>query len=292
MGVLLVAPHGKRITLKTIIKYCLVPAMIVLLVACAGGSKSEKKDKIDKNVTVEEHFQLARYAAEKGNLDEAVRQYEKVLELDPKNARAHLNLGIVYGRQNNLIAEPPKDIVDLAGYHLEQLPKKSLWKKEISEYNEALRIDPNFAEAHFNLGVAYQEKGKLKEAIAEYEKALQIYPKYLEAHNNLGILYFRRGMLDQALAEYQRTIEIKPDYAKGYYNIGSVYREKNKIDEAITSFQKALEINPSFGEAHYCLAVMYYEKQEFKLAVEHCDQAWKLGIPVDPKFLDRLKPYR
>jgi tetratricopeptide (TPR) repeat protein len=92
--------------------------------------------------------------------------------------------------------------------------------------------------------------------------------------------------------EYQKAIEIKPDYAKGYYNIGSVYREKKKTDEAITSFQKALEINPSFPEAHYSLAAMYYEKQEFKLAVEHCDQAVKLGIPVDPKFLDRLKPYR
>ena len=292
MDVLHVAPHGGRITLKTITKYGLVLGMILLLIACAGGSKTEKKDKKDKNVTIEEHFQLARSAAEKGNLDEAVRQYKRVLELDPKNAKAHLNLGIVYGRQGNLIDEPPKDILDRAAYDLQQLPKKSMWKKEVSEYKKALHIDPNFAEAHFNLGVAHQEKGNLKEAIAEYQKTLQIYPNYLEAHNNLGILYFREGMLDQALAEYQKTIEIKPDYAKGYYNIGSVYREKKKTGEAIASFQKALEIDLRFAEAHYSLAALYYEKKEFKLAVEHCDQAEKLGISIDPKFLDRLKPYR
>jgi tetratricopeptide (TPR) repeat protein len=99
-------------------------------------------------------------------------------------------------------------------------------------------------------------------------------------------------MLDHALAEYQKTIDIKPDYAKGYYNIGSVYREKKKIDEAIASFQKALVIHPKFPEAHYSLAVAYYEKQEFKLAVERCDQAAELGISVDPKFLERLKPYQ
>ena len=278
--------------MKTITKCCLVLGIILLLIACAGASKSEKKDKIDKNVAIEEHFQLARYAAEKGNLDEAVRQYKRVLELDSKNAKAHLNLGIVYGRQWNMIIEPPKDIVDLAAFQAQQLPKRSLWKKEVAEYKEALRIDPNFAEAHFNLGVAYQEKGKLKEAIAEYQKTLEIYPNYLEAHNNLGILYFRKGLLDQALPEYQKTVEIKPDYAKGYYNIGSVYREKKKTDEAIVSFEKALEINPSLAEAHYSLAALYYEKQEFKLAVEHCDQAAKLGIAVDPKFLERLKPYR
>ena len=289
MGVLRVAPYGGRITLKTITKYSLVLAMILLLMACAGASRTEKKE---KNVTIEEHFQLACNAAEKGNLDEAVREYKRVLELDSKNAKAHLNLGIVYGRQGNLIVELPKDPLDLIVYRLKQFPKKSMWKKEISEYKKALRIDPHFAEAHFNLGVAYQEKGDLKEAIAEYQKTIQIYPNYIEAHNNLGILYFRKGMLDQALVEYQKTIEIQPDYSKGYYNIGSVYREKKKTDEAITSFQKALEINPNFAEAHYSLAVMYYEKQESKLAVEHCDQAVKLGMPVDPKFLDRLKPYR
>ena len=289
MSGLFVALYGGRIALKTITKYNFILAMILLLMACAGASKTEKKE---KNVTIEEHFQLASKAADKGNLEEAVREYKKVLELDSKNARAHLNLGIVYGRQGNLIVEPPKDILDLAAYHIEQIPKTSMWRKEISEYKEALRIDPHFAEARFNLGVAYQEKGDLKEAIAEYQKTLQIYPNYVEAHNNLGILYFRKEMLDQALVEYQKTIEIKPDYFKGYYNIGSVYRKMKKTDEAIASFQKALAIYPNFAEAHYSLAVMYYEKQEFKSAIEQCDQAGKLGVPVDPKLLDRLKPYR
>jgi len=63
-------------------------------------------------------------------------------------------------------------------------------------------------------------------------------------------------------------------------------------EEAIHSFQRALEIHPKFGEAHYNLALIYYEKQEFKLAIQHFDQAGKLGVVVDPKFLERLKPYR
>jgi tetratricopeptide (TPR) repeat protein len=86
------------------------------------------------------------------------------------------------------------------------------------------------------------------------------------------------------MAQYQKT--------QGYYHIGSVYWEKKKIDEAIASFQKALEINPKFAEAHYALAGVYYEKQEFRLAIEHCNEAGKLGIVVDPRFLEQLKPYR
>ena len=72
-------------------------------------------------------------------------------------------------------------------------------------------------------------RGDLNEATAQYQKALQINPNYVEAHNNLGIIYFRKGKMDEALSEYQKAIEIKPDYAKGYYNIGNVYRQMKEI---------------------------------------------------------------
>jgi tetratricopeptide (TPR) repeat protein len=64
------------------------------------------------------------------------------------------------------------------------------------------------------------------------------------------------------------------------------------LEEAIISFQRTLEIQPQHPEAYYNLAVIYYEKGEFKLAIQHSDQAVKFGKNVDPKFLERLKPYR
>jgi len=106
----------------------------LLIIGCAGGSKTEKKE-----ITKEEHFQLAFAAAQRGNLDEAVSEYQQVLQLDPKNAVAHLNLGMVYGRQGK-----PKD--------------------EISEYRKALSVDPDFAQAYFHLGLAYYEQGNLDES--------------------------------------------------------------------------------------------------------------------------------
>ncbi len=56
--------------------------------------------------------------------------------------------------------------------------------------------------------------------------------------------------------------------------------------------RRALEINPRYAEAHYNLAVIYYERKNYPLAIQHCDQAGKLGIVVDPKFLELLKPHR
>ncbi len=254
----------RRTSLKTSLKYLSVLTILFLLLSCSLLKKSEKKDKM---INVEEQFQWAFAAAERGNLEEAVAGYKRVLKTEPKNAKAHVNLGIVYGRQEK-------------------------WKKEIAEYKQAIKIDPQFAEAYFNLGVALNERGDLKEAVAHYQKALQIYPKYVEAHNNFGNIHFRKGNMKEAISEYQKAIEIKPDYARGYYNLGNVYGQQGKYDEAILSFKQALEINPKYAEAHYQLALNFYGKQEFKLAIEHSEEAKRLGIIGDPKFLEKLNPYR
>ena len=248
-------------------RYFLILTVILLIASCAGGSKTEKKDKA---VTIEEHFQLAYSAAQRGDLREAVKEYQKVLDLDSKNAKAHLNLGIVYGRQEQ-------------------------WKKEISQYEKAIRVDPDFAEAYFNLGVAYQGRGRLKEAMAQYQKTVQIYPNYIEAHTNLGIIHFRQGRFDQALAEYQKTIEIKPEYAKGYYNIGSAYRQQKKMEEAAASFEKALETyeqalnnNPENPALLTRMALLYAGPlKQLPKALDLAKQARKLA-GQDPQILHVL----
>ena len=168
--------------MKTMARYFLTVLIVLSFVSCSGGSKVKKED---KGLNIEEHFQLAYRAAERGNMEEAVNEYQKVLKLDPKHLKAHLNLGIVYGKQGKL-------------------------KEEVSEYKRAISIDPKFAEAYFNLGVAYNGRGDLNEAITQYQKALQINPSYVEAHNNLGNIYFRRGKMDEALSEYRQTVEINP----------------------------------------------------------------------------------
>ena len=82
--------------MKTIVKYLCFVVMVLLLISCAGGSKGRRSD---KTLTLEDHFQLGFNAAERGNLEEAVSEYKKVLKMDPKHSRARLNLGIVYARQ-------------------------------------------------------------------------------------------------------------------------------------------------------------------------------------------------
>jgi Flp pilus assembly protein TadD len=106
------------------------------------------------------------------------------------------------------------------------------------EYRDALRINPDFADAHYNLGVLLGNKGRKEDAEAEYRESLRINPDDAEAHNNLGVLLDHRGRKEDAEVEYRETLRINPDSAVAHYNLGILYSKTGKKEEA----KKELEI--------------------------------------------------
>ena len=124
----------------------------------------------------------------------------------------------------------------------------------IAQYQSALQIKPNYAEASYNLGNALLQKGSVDEAIAQYQTALQIKPDFAGAHINLGIALFQKGSVDEAIAQYQTALQIKPDFAEARNNLGNALLQKGSVDEAITQYKKALQINHDYAEAMNNLA--------------------------------------
>ena len=70
--------------------------------------------------------------------------------------------------------------------------------------------------------------GKVEEAIAHYEQALRIKPDYAEAHNNLGIALAQAGRIEEAIAHFEQALRIKPDYAEAHCNLGNVFLQKGR----------------------------------------------------------------
>jgi tetratricopeptide (TPR) repeat protein len=124
----------------------------------------------------------------------------------------------------------------------------------IDHYEQALRLKPDLAVAHYDLGIALAGQSKVQEAINHYEQALRIQPDYAEAHNNLGIALVRLGRLREAIEQYQQALRIKPDYAEAQYNLGNALMGQGGLQEAIGHYEQALRIQPDFADAYNNLA--------------------------------------
>ena len=161
-------------------------------------------------------------------------------------------------------------------------PKGQAWTKRSLNYQKALQINPDYAEAHNNLGNALLQKGNVDEAIAHYQKALQIKPDYAEAHDNLGNALLQKGNVDEAIAHYQKALQIKPDYAEAHNNLGNALLQKGNVDEAIAHYQKALQINPDYAEAHNNLGNALLQKGSVDEAIAHYQKA----LQINPDYAE------
>ena len=118
-------------------------------------------------------------------------------------------------------------------------------------FQEAVRLDPNLAEAHFRLGLGYESLGKREEAESQYKKAVEAYKKYFEenrddpeAHYALGQTYANLGQYSEAIREYREATKVKTDDPDIYYDLGVAHTKLAQYDLAAAAFSKSLEIDP------------------------------------------------
>src|SRR5712664_2240795 len=139
----------------------------------------------DRTVRSDEHNSRGIELADRGWLDEAIKEFKKAIELDPESAHAHDNLATVYG-------------------------EKKLYREALEEYLTALRLEPESATAHYNLACFLASHAQ-EMAVEQYKEAIELDPEYPDAHLNLGMTYADQDKRDEAKAEFKTAIELDPE---------------------------------------------------------------------------------
>jgi protein O-mannosyl-transferase len=146
----------------------------------------------------------------------------------------------------------------------------------IAHYQQAIELRPRYAEAHYNLGRLLAQKGQLDDAVTHYEKALEINPADAEAQNNLGVTLFGTGRVDEAIAHYEEALKIRPDYAEASCNLANALLSKGDLDSAIARYSACLTLSPNQAEAQYDLASALLRKGRTDEAIAHYKKVLEL----------------
>ena len=150
------------------------------------------------------------------------------------------------------------------------------------EYRGAIRINPDFAEAHHNLGILLYNLKRFEEAEKEYREAIRINPDFAEAHNNLGNLLDNLKQFEEAEREYREAIRINPDFTETHNNLGVLFANLKQFEEAEKEFREAARTNPDFAEAHNNLGNLLDNLKQF----EEAEREYREAIRINPDFTE------
>ena len=154
--------------------------------------------------------------------------------------------------------------------------------KAVTQYEKAIQIDPNVADAHNNLGYLFFKQGKADEAVQCFRRALALNPNYVDAINNLGNALFKQGKTNEAIQSFRRALALNPDLADAHNNLGNVLFKQGETDKAIQLFRRALALNPDLADAHNNLGNAF-----FKLGkIEDAFQSFYRALALNPDHIE------
>ena len=227
----------------------------------------------------------------KGQFEELLAKVKPLISLFPKT----IELYNLQGASNALIERNGAAIESYdqaikinpkyADAHLNKgsvLQKNGEFDAAMESFNKALSINPYHSIAHFNMGNALNEKSELDASVESYEKAIKIKPDYAEAYFNMGIVLENKGELDAAMESYEQAIKIKPDYAEAYNNMGNARKDTGDLDTAIDNYKQVLKIKPDYEAACNNIGIILTDKGEFDAAID----SYKQAIKIKPDYAE------
>ncbi len=189
----------------------------------------------------------------KGQVDEAIKWYEKAIQFDSRNAEAYYNMA------NILLSQGKSD-------------------QAITGYEKALSINPRYIKAYINLAVVLTQAGRTDEAISRLEEASKMEPGNADVHYNLAMVLRQQGRLDEAIEHLIEVVKIEPNNASVLYDTALLLGQRGRLDEAAEVLHQVLRLQPQNADAHCILGDVLAAQGNF----DHAATEYNESIKIDP----------
>jgi tetratricopeptide (TPR) repeat protein len=193
-----------------------------------------------------------------GDIDRAIESYETAVrsleEIDSEDlAENQMRLAVLYG------------MVGKKDEALERL-------KDVIDHN------PDYATAHYNIGVLLYDLKRYGEAEEAYREAIRADPNDVTSHSNLGFLLYDLKRYDEAEESYREAIRADPDDATAQYDIGVLLCDLKRYGEAEEAYREAIRAEPDLAAAHYNIGVLLNNLKRYGEA----EEAYREAIRAEP----------
>lgn len=241
------------------------------------------------------HFDLGYVYTAQQEQDKAISEYRKAIELDPKMIQAQLNLGIsLLSDDPKAAVEPLQKVIELnyaneRGHYLLGVAEERSGNAAAAEkeYNIAVKLDPNDADAQTALGRTALAEGKAGDAEAGFREALRLKPGNQEAEIGLAQSLLQQKKAADAVDALNAYLDENPKDAKARVIEASALAELGKNDEALSALDRAAQSGPETAEALELRSVIYYRKSDYPKAVAALQKAAAIA-PGDASVHARL----
>ncbi len=191
---------------------------------------------------------------EKGEWDNAIKDFSEAIRLDPKDAAAFNYRGV-------------------ARHDLKE------FDKAVKDYDESIRLSSKYAAAFNNRGVARHALKEYDKAVRDYDEAIRLDPKDAIAFYNRGIARRALKDFDKAINDYDEAIRLDPKYAAAFVNRGGAREDLKEYDKAIKDYDEAIRLDPKHAHAHFSRGALLLSTRkpkasaDFQLTIDV--QGWK-----------------
>jgi tetratricopeptide (TPR) repeat protein len=192
---------------------------------------------------------------ESGDLDGARRAIYRAIALSPENAVPYIDLGVVFLRQGQLASAIGQFE---AGLNLPSSPiPVSDLQSAAGELRRAIPRAEGPAEAYHVLGRMLGVAGApALQVVTAFQDAIRLRPDYAQAHNSLGLVLVQTGDDEKAIEAFREAIRLRPDFADAHQNLGAVLTASDPA-EAVRELERAAVLDPRLLKAQYNLALAY-----------------------------------